>query len=1009
MAVAVLAVLAIVVQLSVVPVAQAAGAMVVSAVPNATLDAEWRAFGDTGGGWTGGDSTASVALPDGRIAWFFSDTFVGSVDPDGFRPLNSRMVRNSLVLQDGAARRTVVGGAPGMPESLVPAPVSAPDEFYWVADASVQSGAVQVVYSSYRSTGPGTLDVALTGNALATFDLPDMTLRSVTPLPYGPTTAWGSALLETPTHTYVYGSRSGTAVVARVPSGDLGAPWQFWTGSTWSNREADATGLLGGVGTAFSVDRIGDRYVLVTMDGNAIFDPHVVAHFSPSPTGPFEGRTFLYRAPEVGGTTIAYDARAHPELSSPGKLVITYNVNSLDPAISLRDARLYRPRFLSVDLTGTLPAVAPAAPTALTVVGGDGTAFLSWRSSAPDVAFWVYQKDVTAGHADFSRLPLPIAGNTSMTASNLANGHDYAFKVTAYDPLAESSASNEVRLLARATPPPTPGGLRAAPSGDGQVALSWDPLPGSNIWYWVSQRDLTTGETTYRRGPLPVTTTSQLAAYLTHGHLYSFTVTASNSGGNSPPSAAATATSSYALPTATPTDLRAVAGDGSVALQWSGPDPYTWYSVFQRDVTVGESFRKLELPITKASLSAGYLQNGHTYEWQVRVRGAAGDGPPSATVSARPMPPLPTAPTGATATPGGDGSISLTWSSPADQYTWIHSRDVTAGEGFRRSAVPASGRSYRAEWLVPQHVYEFRLTGDNLSGEGPAGASVQATANSSPPPVPTGLRVVAGNGEVDLVWDPRPHVMTWVYQRNVTAGETSFTRFAYPTSSSTAKAGHLRHGDTYEWQVAAENLGGVGPASAPVRVVAQGGLAAPVTGLVASSRDGAALLSWTASPESGVYYFVSLRNVTRGESWSVLPFPVAAPSLDVLYLVNGDTYEFRVATANGHGHSAQTSPVTVRPMPPVPVAPTDLRAVAGNGAVSLTWGASSTPNVMYEVFQRDVTAGENWRKLPSPVAGTSLLAAYLRNGNLHEFRVRAFNVAGASASTATVSARPVGS
>ena len=116
------------------------------------------------------------------------------------------------------------------------------------------------------------------------------------------------------------------------------------------------------------------------------------------------------------------------------------------------------------------------------------------------------------------------------------------------------------------------------------------------------------------------------------------------------------------------------------------------------------------------------------------------------------------------------------------------------------------------------------MTGDNLSGAGPAGASVQATATYSPPPVPTGLRVHAGNGEVDLVWDARPHVMTWDYQRNVTAGETSLTRVAYPTSSSTAKARHLRHGDTYEWQVAAENLGGAGPA----------------------------LLSWTASPESGV-------------------------------------------------------------------------------------------------------------------------------------------------------------
>ena len=38
------------------------------------------------GGWTGGDGTRSVALPDGRILWLFGDTFLGTIRPERSRP-----------------------------------------------------------------------------------------------------------------------------------------------------------------------------------------------------------------------------------------------------------------------------------------------------------------------------------------------------------------------------------------------------------------------------------------------------------------------------------------------------------------------------------------------------------------------------------------------------------------------------------------------------------------------------------------------------------------------------------------------------------------------------------------------------------------------------------------------------------------------------------------------------------------------------------------------------------
>src|SRR5688572_17696434 len=64
----------------------------------ATLNAMWTAYGDAGGHWTGGDSTVSVPLPDGRVAWLFSDTFLGTVNADHSRPANTPMVSNTLVV-----------------------------------------------------------------------------------------------------------------------------------------------------------------------------------------------------------------------------------------------------------------------------------------------------------------------------------------------------------------------------------------------------------------------------------------------------------------------------------------------------------------------------------------------------------------------------------------------------------------------------------------------------------------------------------------------------------------------------------------------------------------------------------------------------------------------------------------------------------------------------------------------------------------------------------------------
>lgn len=106
--------------------------------------------------------------------------------------------------------------------------------------------------------------------------------------------------------------------------------------------------MLAGVGTAFSVTRVGGEYVLITLDTSPGFSPVMLAYTAASPTGPFRDPVVLHRAPEASDRRIVYDATAHPQLSRPGKLTVSYNVNSLDHADNIADARIYRPRFVEV-------------------------------------------------------------------------------------------------------------------------------------------------------------------------------------------------------------------------------------------------------------------------------------------------------------------------------------------------------------------------------------------------------------------------------------------------------------------------------------------------------------------------------------------------------------------------------------------------------------------------------------------------------------------------------------
>jgi hypothetical protein len=331
-----------------------------SATPNAALNALFNTYGNSGVGWTGADSTYSTPLPDGRRLWMYSDTFLGPVNPDLSRPIDTPFLRNSMIVQDGARLETVHGGTASAPTTLL-APASG-DNWYWIGAGLAVGGTLNQTVIEFGRTGPGPWDFAWIGTHLARLPVHRLNhVVDITPLPSGAGITWAAWLQPVGSQLYVYGvedlGASKYLHVARVAGRDLRGRWEYWTGIGWSTVESDSARVLEGVSNEHSVTPWRGRWLLVTQDTTELFSAKIVAYVGDAPTGPFTGKTLLYTTPETGALGVygnpnvyTYNPHVHPELSTDRRLLVSYNVNSLDSNDLYEDVTIYRGRFIDVML-----------------------------------------------------------------------------------------------------------------------------------------------------------------------------------------------------------------------------------------------------------------------------------------------------------------------------------------------------------------------------------------------------------------------------------------------------------------------------------------------------------------------------------------------------------------------------------------------------------------------------------------------------------------------------------
>ncbi|RAP74069.1 DUF4185 domain-containing protein [Paenibacillus montanisoli] len=373
---------------------------------------EWTAMFSNNLEWTGADGIFSIPASgydqpggsaDEKTLWLFSDTFIGQADPTT-HVRTGKLVNNTMAVLNGQepspgqmkfyygdkGEGTTVDaifkpdvsrvkpeastGGDGMPAAY----------WYWLQDGIVLNEQLYLlpILMKHDPNGPAGFqfaidDVSMIRVPLGGEDgLPQWAQAEQrdTPLFHRPASAdagnhvFGAGIMANTEsagapspdgYVYVYGYLDQPSdkqlLVARVKPEQIEQfdKWTYWDGEGWSADIAKAAALADHVSPELSVTPMKEgpfkgSYVLVYQKGTV--GSGTAIRVAEHPWGPFGEETVIYANDEAsaGQGIFTYNAKAHPHLSKPGELLISYNVNTADGAANMANSDIYRPRWMNL-------------------------------------------------------------------------------------------------------------------------------------------------------------------------------------------------------------------------------------------------------------------------------------------------------------------------------------------------------------------------------------------------------------------------------------------------------------------------------------------------------------------------------------------------------------------------------------------------------------------------------------------------------------------------------------
>lgn len=400
-----------------------------------------------------------------------------------------------------------------------------------------------------------------------------------------------------------------------------------------------------------------------------------------------------------------------------------------------------------------------------------------------------------------------------------------------------------------------------------------------------------------------------------------------------------------------PTNPQATANTTTLTLSWASPSTNGGASISEYSMQLSTDGGSTW--VTSRLLSASPLRRitnavaGTSYTFRVAAKNSAGLSDYSAWSNAVVAYGNPGSPTSVSGTPG-DGSVTLSWTTPAANGSPITDYLVTLVDGtappsWRSSNfphTPSPATSITVTGLANGTGYTFVVSAINAAGYGPRSARsavLTPVAAATVPGMPTALAGVGADGSVALSWNAPASaggapITDYTIQYSGDNG-TSWTTFSRAASTSTtATVTGVTNGTSYVFRVAAVNSVGVGSfTAASATVVPTAGVSPPTAPSGVSAVPGNASLNvtWTASSNASAEttYLVQY-STDSGNTWSAGATVTGTTTSTILTgLRNNVSYWIRVAATNAAGTNLSSMSV-----PSIPVAAPSANALWYNAS-----------------------------------------------------------------------------
>ncbi|MDQ1383601.1 MAG: hypothetical protein QOG65_980 [Actinomycetota bacterium] len=283
-------------------------------------------------------------------------------------------------------------------------------------------------------------------------------------------------------------------------------------------------------------------------------------------------------------------------------------------------------------------------------------------------------------------------------------------------------------------------------------------------------------------------------------------------------------------------------------------------------------------------------------------------------------------------------------------------------------------------------------------GGGYIDASAALASVVPKPGAPQNAFAVTGDTQATVSWTApatNPNLPVTGYTVTPSIGGVPQPPQSFGSATTSATVTGLANGQTYTFQVTASNANGAGPASGATAAIVVGVPSAPAAPSAVPGSS-SAVVTWTAPATNGS----PITGYTVTPFWGTAPlspqtFMSTATTQTVTGLSNGLTLTFRVAARNANGTGVE-SPGSGTVVVGAPVAPIDVRASPGNGAVAVYWAAPPSNNgaavTGYAVTRFDAGIAQSTQTFAS-TATTQTLSG-LVNGKTFQFKVAAVNSRG---------------